>query len=102
MKDYYFIIYTDKATFETRLNTKSYYIIQKHNTAMKSQYLKFIFKNERFYICIWGAITLGLKRPVYFLQKDGRMNSEIYINKILKKLGLLFFKCYIEKRENMI
>ncbi len=47
---------------------------------------------------IWEAIALGKKGPVHFLQKERRMNSDIYINQALEQLGLLFYKqCVWEK-----
>ncbi len=60
------------------------------------------FKSRRFSIGILGAITLGLKGLVYFLQKKRRMNSEIYINQVLKELRLSFFKRYMEEKRDMI
>ncbi len=69
---------------------------------MESRYFKSIFKSERSYIGILGAITLGLKRPVYFLQKKERMNSKIYINQVPKEVRLLFFKHCMEKKKDLI
>ena len=59
-------------------------------------------KSGRSSISIWGAIILGLKGPVHFLQKDGRMNSEIYINQVLKELGLPLFKRCVDEIGDMI
>ncbi len=47
---------------------------------MESQYLKPKFKNDRSNIGIWGAIALGVKGLVYFLEKKDRINSDFYIN----------------------
>ena len=102
MEDWYRVIWTDEATFETRLDTRSCYVTRKHGTAMESRYLKPTFKSVRSSIGIWRAITLGSKGPVHFLQKDRRMNSEIYINQVLKELGLPFFKRCVEERGDMI
>ncbi len=77
MKHWYRVIYTEEVIFETRLDTQSCYVIQEHGIPMESQYLKPTFKSKRSYISIWEAITLGLKRPVHFLQKKKRANSEI-------------------------
>lgn len=88
--------------FETRLDTKRCYVTQKYGTEMESRYFKSIFKSERSYIGILGAITLGLKRPVYFLQKKERMNSKIYINQVPKEVRLLFFKHCMEKKKDLI
>ena len=51
---------------------------------------------------IWGAIVLGLKGPVHFLEKKGRMNSDIYINQVPEGLGLPFYNQCIEKKVSMI
>ena len=95
-------LWTDEAIFETGLDTRSCYVTRKHGTAMEVRYLKPIFKSGRSSIGIWGAITLGLKGPVHFLQKERRMNSEIYINQVLKELELPFFKRCVEERGDMI
>ena len=92
----------DKATFETGLDTQSCYVSQRKDTAMESRYLKLTFKNKKTIIGIWGAITLRLKGLVHFLQKKRRMNSDIYVNQVLKELGLPFYERCIEKREHMI
>ncbi len=84
------------------LDTRSCYVTQKHDTAIESWYLKPKFKSGRSSIGIWGTITLGLKRLVYFLQKKKQMNSKIYINQVLKKLGLPFLKHCVEEREDII
>ena len=39
---------------------------------------------------------------MHFLAKEGRMNSDIYINEVLEKLGLPFYKQCIRKRGPMI
>lgn len=51
---------------------------------------------------ISGAIVLGLKGLVYFLEKEGHMNSDIYINQVLKKLGLPFYNQCIEEKGSII
>lgn len=81
---------------------QSYYVIQKHDTIIESQYFKPIFKSKRFFIGIWRAITLDLKGSVYFLEKNEQINFEIYINQVQKKLELTFFKCCIEKKRDII
>ena len=41
---------------------------------------------------------MGIKGPVHFLEKEGRMNSDIYINQVLEGLGLPFYyQCNQEK-----
>lgn len=92
----------DEATFETGIDTRSCYVTRKQGNAMDYHYPKPTFKSGRSTIGIWGAITLGLKGPVHFLQKEGRMNSEIYINQVLKQLGLPFFERCVEERGPMI
>ena len=69
---------------------------------MESRYLKPTFKSGRSSIGIWGAIVLGLKGPVHFLEKKGRMNSDIYINQVLEELGLPFYNQGIEEKGSMI
>ena len=46
---------------------------------MEARCLKPSFKSGRTTIGIWGAITWGLEGPVHFLQKEGRVNSDIYV-----------------------
>ena len=76
------------------LDSHSCYVTQQKVTAMKSRYLKPTFKSGRTTIGIWGAIALGLKGPVHFLQKERQMNLDVYVNQVLKDLGLLFYeKC---------
>ena len=102
MEDWYRVIWSDEAIFETGLDTKSCYVTRKQGTAMEPRYFKPTFKSAESFMGIYGAITLGLKGPVHFLQKDGRINSEIYINQVLKELRLPFFKRCVEKRGDMI
>lgn len=102
MDDWYRVIWTDEATFETGLDTRSCYVTRKQGDAMEYRYLKPTFKSGRSSIGIWGAITLGLKGPVHFLQKEGRMNSEIYVNQVLKELGLPFYNHCTQERGPMI
>ncbi len=102
MDDWYRVIWTDEATFETGLDTRSCYVTRKPGTAMESRYLKPTFKSGRSTIGIWGAITLGLKGPVLFLQKEGQMNSEIYINQVLRELGLPFYERCMRERGDVI
>ena len=45
---------------------------------------------------------MGLKGPVHFLQKKRHMNSDIYVNQVLKKLGLPFYERCIEEKSHMI
>ncbi len=69
---------------------------------MESRYLKPILKSGRSTIGIWRSIALGIKGPVHFLEKESRMNSDIYINQVLEELGLLFYKQYIRKKGPII
>ena len=59
---------------------------------MESQYLKPIFKSWRNTIGIWGVIALGVKSLVHFLEKESLINSDIYINQVLKEQRLPFYK----------
>ena len=88
--------------FETGLGTYSCYIIPYKGIAIKSQYLKPTFKNRKSNVSIWGAIVLGLKGLVHFLEKEGYMNLDIYINQILKGLGLSFYNQCIKKKDSII
>ena len=47
MEDWYCVIWTDEATFETGLETRSCYVTWKHGTAMELRYLKPTFKSGR-------------------------------------------------------
>ncbi len=91
-----------KLLFEIRLDTKSWSITHKHSTTIETEYLKLKSNSGRFSITIWEAITLGLKRPVHFLHKEKWMNSEIYVNRVLEKLELPFFKVFVEERKDVI
>ena len=61
--------------FETGLDTRLCYVTCCKGTAMESRYLKLIFKNGRNSVGIWRAIILGLKGPVHFLKKEGRIGT---------------------------
>lgn len=102
LEDWMRVIWTDEATFETGLNSRTCYVTRRPGTAMESRYLKPTFKSERTTLGIWGAITWGKKGPVHFLIKEGRMTSEIYVKQVLKPLGLPFFKAMAEERGDMI
>lgn len=80
LEDWIRVIWTDEATFKTGLDSRTCYITCRTGIAMESQYLKSTFKSGRTTLGIWGFITLGKKGLVYFLVKDGRMTSEIYVN----------------------
>ncbi len=96
------VIWTDEATFETGLDSRTCYVTRRPGTAMDCRYQKPTFKSGRTTLGIWGAITLGRKGPVHFLVKDGRMTSEIYVNQILQPLGLPFFEETMEENWFMI
>ena len=96
------VIWTDEATFETGLDTRTCYVTRRPGTAMEARYLKPTFKSGRTTLGIRGAITWGNEGQVHFLIKDGRMTSEIYLNQVLKPLGLPFFDAMIEERGSMI
>lgn len=51
---------------------------------------------------IWGAIILGLKDLLYFLEKECYINSDIYINQELEKLGFSFYNKCIKEKSFMI
>ena len=51
---------------------------------------------------IWGAVVLGLKGSVHFLEKEGRMNSDIYIKQVQEGLGLPFYNQCIKKKDSII
>lgn len=92
----------DKSTFETGFNTHLYYVTHCKGMAMESWYLKLIFKSRRTSVGIWGTIILGLKGLVHFWEKERSMNSDIYINQVLKRLRLLLYNQYIEKNDSII
>ena len=102
LEDWLHVIWTDEATFETGLDTRTCYVTRRKGTAMESRYLKPTFKSGRTTIGIRGAITLGLKGPVHLSQKEGRMNSDIYVNQVLKELGLPFYERCIRERGYML
>lgn len=41
---------------------------------------------------IWGAIIYGKKGLVHFLGKKGKITSEIYIDQVLRLLGVPFYE----------
>ena len=90
LEDWLHVIWTDEATFETGLDIRSCYITRRKGTGMESRYLKPTFKSGRSNLGIWGAIALGVKGAMHFLEKENGMNSDIYINQVLEELGLLF------------
>ncbi len=69
---------------------------------MESRYLKPKFKRGRTTLGIWDAITLGKKGPVHFLIKESRITSQIYMDWVLKHLGLPFYNKLKEERGFMI
>ena len=97
LEDWMRVIWTDEATFETGLDTRTCYVTRRPGTSMESRYLKSTFKSGRTNLGIPGAITLGKKGPVHFLIKDGRMTAKIYVDQVLQPLGLLFHKQCTEK-----
>ena len=66
---------------------------------MESRYL---INNGKSTIGIRAAITLELKGPNYFLEKENYMNFKIYINQVLKELSLSFLKLCVEEKKHMI
>lgn len=98
LEDWMGVIWTDEATFETGLDSRTCYVTRKPGTAVESRYLKLTFKSWRTTLGIWGAITLGKKGPVPFLIKEGRMTSQIYVDQVLKQLGLPFYNELKEER----
>jgi transposase len=102
LEDWMHVIWTNEITFETGLNTRSDYVSRRKGTAMKCRYLKFTFKSDRIILSIWETITWEIKGSVHFLQKEGRMNSEIYVNQMLKELSLSFYAKCVNERDYMI
>ena len=101
-KDWSRVIWTDEATFETGLDSRSCYVSRKKGTAYESRYLKPTFKSGRTTIGIWGAITMYRKGPIHILAKERRMNSDIYIEEVLKPLGVSFYEDCLKTRDMMI
>ncbi len=96
------VIWTDEATFETGLNTRSFYVTRRPRTAMESRYLKRTFKSGRTTLGTWGAITFGKKGPVHFLAKKALITSEIYVNQVLRRLALLVYEQCLREIGEMI
>ncbi len=69
---------------------------------MESRYLKPTFKSRRSSVGIWRAVVLGLKGPVHFLENEGHMDSDIYINQVLEGLELPLYNQCIEEKGSMI
>ncbi len=102
LEDWLHVIWTNETTFETDLNTRSDYVIRRKDIAMKCRYLKFTFKSDRIILSIWEAISWEIKNSVHFLQKERRMNFEIYVNQMLKELSLSFYAKCVNERDYMI
>lgn len=68
------------------------YVIQHPGIAMKSEYLKPIFKGRRSTVSIWGAIIYEKKDLVHFLAKKGQIILEIYVEQILRPQAILLYK----------
>ena len=102
LEDWMRVIWTDEATFETGLDTRSCYVTRRPGTAMESRYLKPTFKSGRSTLGIWGAITFGKKGPVHFLAKKGRMTSEIYVDQVLRPLAVPFCEECLKEIGEMI
>jgi hypothetical protein len=102
LADWLHVIWTDEITFETGLDTRTCYVSRKQSTTMKARYLKLTFKSERSTLNIWEVIALKIKDSLHFLQKDDRMNFEIYVNQMLKELSLSFYERYVRDRDYMI
>ena len=98
MGDWGRVIWTDEATFETGLDTRSCYVTRRKGTAMESRYLKPTFKSGRSTVGIWASIRLGEKGPMLVLNKGRRMNSDIYIDEVLRPLGLSFYEACLTRR----
>jgi hypothetical protein len=96
------VIWTNEITFETNLDTRTCYVFRKKDTIMKTRYLKFTFKSERSILSIWKTIVLRIKNSLHFLQKDKRMNFEIYVNQMLKELSFSIYERYVRDRDYMI
>ena len=88
--------------FETGLDLRICYVTQKPGMAMESRYLKLIFKSGQTTLGIWGAITLGKTGPVHFSIKKSRMTLQIYVDQVLKQLGLPFYNELKQDRGFMI
>lgn len=89
------VIWIDETTFKTRLNIRTYYIIQCPDTTMKSQYLKPIFKSGRLIVSIWEVITYRKTGSVHFLAENSQIILEIYINQVYQLLVVFFYKEYL-------
>ena len=96
------VIWTDEATFETGLDSRSCYVTRRKRNAFEARYLKPTFKSGRSTIGIWAAITLSIKGPMLVLTRGRRMNSEIYIEEVLKPLGVPFYERCVAKKGLMI
>ncbi len=53
-------------------------------------------------IGIWEIIALGLKGLVHFIEKNSHINSDIYINQVLKEPRLPFYKQRIQEKSSII
>ena len=65
---------------------------------MESRYLKPTFKSGRSTVGVWASIRLGEKGPMLVLNKGRRMNSDIYIDEVLRPLGLSFYEACLTRR----
>lgn len=68
-KSWICVLLINKTIFRTKLDIKLYYIMRHLGIAIKSHYLKLIFKSKRLIFGIWGAITFMPKGLIKFLAK---------------------------------
>lgn len=102
VKDWVCVVWTDEATYETGLDTRSSYVTRRKGMAMEPRYLKLTFKSGRSTIGAWGGIILKKKNPLHILIKKRRMNSDIYINEVLNPIKLSFSKRCLATNPKMI
>ena len=102
VKNWNKIVWTNETTYETELNTRSCYVSRRKKIVMETKYLKPTFKNKQSIINVWKFIIFDTKDLMHVLTKKRRMNSNIYINEILKSIKLPFFKRYLVSNKTMI
>src|SRR5205823_6557032 len=84
------------------LNTLPPWVRRKHGQAYESRNLLPSLKSGRSSCGIWGAISLDFKSQLVILSKDQRMNSKLYITRVLNPAAHPFYQKVMEHRGDTI
>jgi transposase len=91
-EDWRCVIFSDESTFELGLDTRTAYVKRPLGKAFESRYLRPTFKSGRSTIGIWGCINSEMDGTLAILPSGVRMNSSLYISRILNEHGHPFYE----------